>query len=270
MKYKFDRQRLDKISEDKILAELERVASILNYSYFGRREFDRISTMSSNTVMRQYQGKWSYAINKLKKTLSDKGIELHFQIAPHNQKYNHDDMMSELRRIWNLVGQRPSRDEWERNNPKISYITYVRRYGGWKNACTQLLEDKESQSRSSSLSQKVEKPIRNNKVRNKSNNSRNISLKVRLKVLSRDNFRCVYCGSSPVTSVGTKLHIDHIKPFSEGGENSINNLQTLCEECNLGKNNLDLKTVNQNKPKLNQMEQRTDVAKLLSEDIPLQ
>ena len=66
-------------------------------------------------------------------------------------------------------------------------------------------------------------------------NSRNVSLSLRLKVLNRDNFKCIFCGKSPATDFGTKLHIDHILPFSKGGKSTIENLQTLYEECNLGK-----------------------------------
>ena len=65
--------------------------------------------------------------------------------------------------------------------------------------------------------------------------SRDVSLSLRLKVLNRDNFKCVFCGKSPATDFGTKLHIDHILPFSKGGKSTLENLQTLCEECNLGK-----------------------------------
>jgi 5-methylcytosine-specific restriction endonuclease McrA len=33
------------------------------------------------------------------------------------------------------------------------------------------------------------------------------------------------------------LHVDHIKPWSLGGLTVDENLQTLCEPCNLGKSN---------------------------------
>jgi len=61
---------------------------------------------------------------------------------------------------------------------------------------------------------------------------------LRLKVLNRDNFKCVFCGKSPATDFGTKLHIDHIIPFSKGGTSTLDNLQTLCEDCNLGKSDM--------------------------------
>ncbi|MGL4943487.1 MAG: HNH endonuclease [Thermoguttaceae bacterium] len=35
------------------------------------------------------------------------------------------------------------------------------------------------------------------------------------------------------------MHVDHIVPRSKGGTNDDDNLQTLCQKCNLGKSNLD-------------------------------
>ena len=62
--------------------------------------------------------------------------------------------------------------------------------------------------------------------------SRYISSSVRVDVLKRDNYRCVFCGA---TAQETQLQIDHIIPFSKGGNNELSNLQTLCIECNRGK-----------------------------------
>jgi 5-methylcytosine-specific restriction endonuclease McrA len=59
--------------------------------------------------------------------------------------------------------------------------------------------------------------------------SRTIGAGLRLKILDRDNFRCVLCGRSPATEIGVRLHIDHKVPFSQGGQSTIDNLQTLCQ-----------------------------------------
>lgn len=62
-----------------------------------------------------------------------------------------------------------------------------------------------------------------------------VTAAVRAKIIRRDNSRCQMCGATPQD--GAKLHVDHIKPISLGGRSSLDNLQTLCETCNLGKSN---------------------------------
>lgn len=65
-----------------------------------------------------------------------------------------------------------------------------------------------------------------------SKNPRMVSPGIRFKILERDNFTCIYCGNK---STEAKLHIDHIIPYSRGGETTIHNLATACSDCNLGK-----------------------------------
>ena len=65
--------------------------------------------------------------------------------------------------------------------------------------------------------------------------SRQIGAGLRYQVLKRDNYKCCICGASPAKDPSIELHIDHIIPWSKGGETVIDNLQTLCSRCNLGK-----------------------------------
>lgn len=58
---------------------------------------------------------------------------------------------------------------------------------------------------------------------------------IRYNVLKRDNYSCQICGAT--AKDGAKLHVDHIIPVSKGGKTVMNNLQTLCERCNIGKSN---------------------------------
>lgn len=59
-----------------------------------------------------------------------------------------------------------------------------------------------------------------------------LSKRTRFDVFKRDDFSCVYCGSSPPD---VKLHADHMIPVVEGGSDDLDNLVTACDSCNLGK-----------------------------------
>ncbi|MFH1236599.1 MAG: HNH endonuclease, partial [Parcubacteria group bacterium] len=233
------------VSDRALLEELEKVAKVFNYTEFSRNKYNKIANISSSTIER-HLGSWSSALKKLKEYLRSKGIVL----SPHLHRgftYSKKMLFDEMERIWQKVGQRPSRDEWLMANAKISSHTYERRFGGWTNACLKFIEYKMGRS--------IDETDFNNNtetkkfsVKNKGKDyeirgSRNISTSIRLRVIERDKFRCVFCGKSPATDLGTKLHIDHIQPFSRGGKSVLGNLQTLCNECNLGKSDReDVKT----------------------------
>lgn len=58
---------------------------------------------------------------------------------------------------------------------------------------------------------------------------------LRYKVLKKNQGRCQCCGSTAAD--GKKMHVDHIKPRSKFPKLSLceENMQLLCEDCNLGK-----------------------------------
>lgn len=63
--------------------------------------------------------------------------------------------------------------------------------------------------------------------------------KVRYRALLLHGGACQCCGAT--AKDGVKLHVDHIKPRSRfpSLELDVNNLQVLCEVCNIGKSNAD-------------------------------
>lgn len=60
---------------------------------------------------------------------------------------------------------------------------------------------------------------------------------LRYEVLKEQKRICQSCGANPHNNPGIILHVDHIKPRSIYPELELNkdNLQLLCEDCNLGK-----------------------------------
>lgn len=241
-KFEFGRPQIKDYSDEEILNELEKAAKHFSYSHFCRKDFDKIANIHSATVERRYGGSWTTAMQALKERLERKNI-----ILPSSRRRNISEktMFDEMERIWVQLGHRPSRSEWTAAKPKVSYDSIYRHFGGWTSACLKFIEFKsggaitandeatvDENSKVTSSGSVYNKGVRRNTIK-----ARAIPLNIRVKVLSRDNFRCVFCGKSPATDVGVKLHVDHIVPFSKGGTNSLDNLQSLCEQCNLGKSN---------------------------------
>ena len=73
---------------------------------------------------------------------------------------------------------------------------------------------------------------------------RGISPPLRNEILERNGFTCQQCGAGPGdqdpfnTSRKVRLHIDHIKPLSQGGTNDKDNLRVVCSACNQGRSNI--------------------------------
>lgn len=77
--------------------------------------------------------------------------------------------------------------------------------------------------------------------------------KVRYRVIQKHGGSCMACGRSKKVH-GIVIHVDHIKPRSIYPDLalSFNNLQLLCEDCNLGKGNkceIDWRPEEMNDPK---------------------
>lgn len=58
-----------------------------------------------------------------------------------------------------------------------------------------------------------------------------IPKKMREYIYDRDGHKCVKCDATD------ELTLDHIIPWSRGGENTVANLQTMCRRCNCAKGN---------------------------------
>lgn len=81
------------------------------------------------------------------------------------------------------------------------------------------------------------------KTKHKTTNKRkrtHIPRGLRHEVFKHDNYTCVECGARK--DDGATLHVNHKIPVSKGGSDELDNLQTLCKECNLNKSDLYQKT----------------------------
>ena len=66
--------------------------------------------------------------------------------------------------------------------------------------------------------------------RHKNASRPHIPINIQAAVKSRDGECCVYCGDTE-----GPFHLDHIYPWSKGGEHSVDNLCVACAPCNCSK-----------------------------------
>ena len=144
------------------------------------------------------------------------------------------EMYEQIESMWDALGRAPSRSDWKMTTGKISSSCIERRFGSWRAALEAFVgwanrRGKRLKGRKLGGVKIVARVFK------KRGTGRVPSIRLRYEVLRRDQFRCVQCGRSPANEPGVILHLDHVKPWSKGGETVFENLQTLCERCNLGK-----------------------------------
>lgn len=218
--------KVSKYSKQEIINELKRVSEILGKDTFSGEEFDKISTISKSTVRKNFHS-WNNA-------LKEAGLKIK-KIA----KISDLELFKNLENIWNSLTRQPFYSEMIKPLSLYSAGTYENHFGSWTEACTAFIEYKMKGSTDLELKSKQEIPNKKDKTKVVKRRTRTITPRLRLQVFSKDGYTCVKCGRSPAISLrgAIKLHVDHIIPFSKGG---IDNLQTLCQDCNLGKGNTDL------------------------------
>ncbi len=208
------------ITNDDIIADLKRVASNSNSLSLSQRVY-REHGLYSTTMIKNRFGTWNAAISAAK---LDANIKKDVTV---------EDLFDNLRTVWIALGRQPRKREMINSISRFTHHPYSRRFGGWLNAVKAFVSD---------VNKDVQIEFANNvssKIQRRG--PREPSLRIRFLVMHRDNFKCRCCGRSPTTNPSIVLHIDHITSWSKGGETTIDNLQTLCQDCNLGKSNLTVK-----------------------------
>ena len=218
-------------SDEDVVADLKRVADILNKETPTRREYSLYGECHGETLSRRY-GSWN---NVLK--LAGMKVNL-------NRNSSNEEMFEEIERIWVMLGRQPTATDINKGISKYSLSSYARRFGGWRNALEAFVSyinsDDPPQEKNNTV-EKDEKAVPDAAPEAfVHKTTRDINLRLRFKVFLRDHFKCCACGASPAKDPAVVLHVDHIVPWSKGGETVLENLQTLCSKCNLGKSDIIL------------------------------
>ncbi|MGB9407434.1 MAG: HNH endonuclease [Terracidiphilus sp.] len=204
------------VTTDDLLADIQRVSESKGTKFVTMALYSEFGKYDTSTLRLRF-GTWN-------KALIAAGLEI------SNEVYYSDERLFEnIMRLWEHYGRQPRMAELAKLPSTISGGAYKRRFSTWMEALEQFVEFANSQDRSSST------PI---EAASGHRTGRDPSLRLRFRILKRDNFSCRACGASPALTPGLELHVDHIIAWSVGGETVEENLQTLCEACNLGKSNV--------------------------------
>ncbi len=135
------------------------------------------------------------------------------------------------------LGRQPKYREMKKPLSKFVAGAYEYHFGSWTKALKEFVKYINKDGPNTELPKPNKKEKQNIKKEIKHKTTRDISDRLRFRILMRDGFTCSKCGRSPMKEKGVELHVDHIIPWSKGGETILENLETKCQKCNLGKGN---------------------------------
>lgn len=210
------------VTDDELILDLQSIAQKLGKDSVKGDEYNQFGNFSLSTLEKRF-GSWNAALERA-------GLRV-----AHQKGTTNEDLFENLEKIWIKLGRQPTAKEMASPLSEYSENTYLRHFGSWRNALIAFVHFINQQDEES-LAVKAEQSL--SIIQPKRRTNREPSLQLRFRVMRRDNFKCCYCGKSPATHPGIELHVDHIVAWSKGGETEIDNLQTLCSECNLGKSDL--------------------------------
>ncbi len=220
MKYKLP-ERSNCLKPETLLKDLRLTAKKLKKDTLTTAEYREHGKHSPETCRRKFLG-WDTALETAGLTPRKRG---HITAK---------ELMDNLKHVWDKLGFAPTGKDMAKPFSKFPLPTYEYRFGSWRRTLEVFVKyiNSVSEERKRKLLRRYDRSPKPGRT------LRYPPTVMRYIVLKRDNYKCRLCGSSPATNPGVNLHVDHIKPWSKGGETVEENLQTLCEDCNLGKGSL--------------------------------
>ena len=224
------------IKDEVLLADLARVANDLNKLKITISDYEKFGKYTATTMHERF-GSWNKAKQK---------ADLEISCVMNN---SNEELFQNILELWTLLGRQPKYGDVIAPNSTFHGSTYARRFGSWRAALEAFIDYVNSDNSNegvldnnnvapTSINLSGENPKEQKKEVKIKRTPRGINLRLRWIILKRDNFSCRKCGRSPAKDQSVILHVDHIIPWSKDGETVIDNLETLCEQCNLGKSNI--------------------------------
>lgn len=212
------------VSRDDALNDLRRVAELLDTKTLSRILYRQHGRFSDRPFNRHFGG-WPAAVRAAGLNVSEHFFE----------RVSDEELFENLEHVWQTLGRAPTTADMRPPISRLSAHVYTRRFGNWRKALESFVAAVGENGSSSSDPEPQAISFLPVNVQQVPRSSRTIGWRLRWLVMKRDRFTCRACGRSPATHAETVLHVDHVIPWSKGGETVESNLRTLCEQCNVGK-----------------------------------
>ena len=223
MKFELEEFHRD-VSDEELISDLKRVALELDKTAISITDYKKLGKYGKTTYIRKF-GSWSNSLQK---------AGLHTTRASKN--LSEEDLFQNIEEIWIKLGRQPRLEETRKPLSKYDARVYLNRFGNWRKALEAFVvfvNNEEHASSEEAIKSIEAEPFTRHKT------GRGINWRLRFIVMRRDNFKCRNCGRSSATDPSIILHVDHIKAWANDGETVLENLQTLCSKCNIGKSDLE-------------------------------
>lgn len=226
-------QPVRRMTDQEVLEEIRRVAGLVPGGTLTVGDFGRLSAVTSAEGVRRRFGSWEGG-------LLAAGVPLSIMA----KRYSDRECFENLIEVWTHFGRAPRHREMSKSPSRVGPKAYVRRWGTWRKALAAFVgwtKVSDAEAAGAAEAQTHDTPraaVCESSLPSRSTapeDRHEIPLRLKWRVHLRDRFRCVACGRSPATELGVELHADHIVPWADGGKTVLENLQTLCKDCNLGK-----------------------------------
>ena len=206
------------VSDEELIKDLKEVTLKLGKDKVTQIEYKTLGKYGVRTFETRF-GSWNKSLEKAGLSITTR------------RNIPEEELFQNIADLWQHFGRQPKFHEVKQPLSKFSVSPYAQRYGSWYNALRAFI---------AAMNGDITDTKQANSEKTTTNNPRNINYRTRFKVMQRDDFKCQICGASPATQAGVLLHVDHIVPVAKGGQATMDNLQTLCQKCNLGKSDLDM------------------------------
>jgi hypothetical protein len=219
---RFELEQYNRNAPDgELITDLRRVATLLGKDSVTIAEQNEHGRFNAMTLRRRLNG-W-------KEALEMAGLQ-------YGKRMNipEEELLEHIEVLWIRLGRQPHFSDLKADG-NFGGTTYIRRFGSWRKALGAFV------AFINSGSDTPEGPAERVSIeqRHTKQGKRDISWRLRFIVMRRDNFKCRVCGRTPAIDPTVTLDVDHIKAWAKGGHTVLENLQTLCTKCNIGKSDLE-------------------------------